>query len=831
MARTGCCRKQYTTRKYDYLGGVAWTQDYFRGIPVTFATLTNVFAATTVALPANTYANGSSGVGATITMNSVGSFTIDGQSTIVGQRYLIKNESTAANNGIYTCTTAGSGGAAAKFTRATDFDTSAEMIANIAVKVINGTTNANREYALASSTPITVGTDAVTWSQVIPYGGKKVLCQAIDSSRVYVGGNRVTKSDGTAWSVVGINKTTGTLEWAYDLGADCRRIQIDDSGNVVCMHDLVAQNAAAPGTKLNQVFTRLQPNGTYIDQVSFLQNYSVVNPTTNVVYGVDFAINESGDYHILCTCPANTATTFRAYEWAAPLSSAPTLIETASFWNPRSLYRINGRDVFGGFLTGPPTALTWRQNSMYIGKSQLALPKVQSDFDFLLPLEFYDNSKHALTSASITAAGTTAGTATLMVVGKDYTTISGTANQGLILPTGSAGDVIGIDRLNSIGTLVPNIKIYPPSGGTLNQSTASVLAATGFFYLCTSAGNWINGTGVYALFGTTQPLIDSAGDYRAVPGGVYKITTNGGIPWGNGTIQNGDIDATDRCYGIGSTSSSSTVSSFSADGKRRWGHRHIITGFMQNDSSDDHVIGSGYDSTTGNFGPMLLANDSYFRADDNSVVSFGRTAKNSQSGVGGNYTVGFTLRGASGVAAASGTILLAVLADNANTAGSLAISGGGTWTKLTGGTTGYSSCSVWMRVCGVSEPLSYTVTYSGSTATDSACCTLIEVFGANVSNPDDIQVATNTGTSPTATSSNADDGGLICVADLNGNSMSFDDTPTGYDLWSRVQTSVGNTLTAAIATRGQVGSGSISPGAWVNPATSASYLWTILFKT
>src|ERR1019366_1776824 len=65
--------------------------------------------ATTAALTA-TYSNGSSGVGATLTNSGTKSaISIDGVALAVNDRVLVKNQATAAQNGIYTVTTVGSG--------------------------------------------------------------------------------------------------------------------------------------------------------------------------------------------------------------------------------------------------------------------------------------------------------------------------------------------------------------------------------------------------------------------------------------------------------------------------------------------------------------------------------------------------------------------------------------------------------------------------------------------------------------------------------------------------------------------------------------------------
>ena len=106
--------------------------------------------ATTAALPANTYNNGASGVGATLTAVAVGTLTIDSYTLVVGdvgKRLLIKNEATQANNGAYVLTQAGTVLLPYILTRATDYATSGsgtnEVDQGDLILVINGTTNAN----------------------------------------------------------------------------------------------------------------------------------------------------------------------------------------------------------------------------------------------------------------------------------------------------------------------------------------------------------------------------------------------------------------------------------------------------------------------------------------------------------------------------------------------------------------------------------------------------------------------------------------------------------------------------------------------------------------
>lgn len=134
-----------------------------------------VALASTAALPTNIYANGASGVGATLTGVSVGALTIDGTAPVVGARVLIKNEVAGANNGIYTVTAIGSGIAVYVLTRATDFDTSAEIVAGDTVFATLGVSNADTSWVLTTTGTVVVGTTALSFSQygtaVGPAGG------------------------------------------------------------------------------------------------------------------------------------------------------------------------------------------------------------------------------------------------------------------------------------------------------------------------------------------------------------------------------------------------------------------------------------------------------------------------------------------------------------------------------------------------------------------------------------------------------------------------------------------------------------------------------------
>ena len=86
--------------------------------------------------------------------------TIDGVALSVGDRVLVKNQTTGSQNGIYVV-------ASSSWTRATDFDNTPdiEVSPGTFFFVEEGTTQADNGYVVSNDGPITIGTTAITFSQ------------------------------------------------------------------------------------------------------------------------------------------------------------------------------------------------------------------------------------------------------------------------------------------------------------------------------------------------------------------------------------------------------------------------------------------------------------------------------------------------------------------------------------------------------------------------------------------------------------------------------------------------------------------------------------------
>ena len=128
--------------------------------------------ATAAALPACTYANGTAGVGATLTASANGALTVDGVVQTANNRILVKNQVAALQNGIYVVSQVGTGSLPWILTRSDDFDGSSTGTVDSndltgAFNTVAGTTNNDTLWiSNPSVTPFVFGTSTITWSQV-----------------------------------------------------------------------------------------------------------------------------------------------------------------------------------------------------------------------------------------------------------------------------------------------------------------------------------------------------------------------------------------------------------------------------------------------------------------------------------------------------------------------------------------------------------------------------------------------------------------------------------------------------------------------------------------
>jgi len=118
-----------------------------------------------LATTANLASNYNNSGGTLTNSGSNAALQLDGVTVVAGNRILVKDQSSAAENGIYVVTTVGDGSTAWVLTRADDANVSAEMTGGVFTFVEEGTVGADNGYVFTHNGAPTLGSTALTVSQ------------------------------------------------------------------------------------------------------------------------------------------------------------------------------------------------------------------------------------------------------------------------------------------------------------------------------------------------------------------------------------------------------------------------------------------------------------------------------------------------------------------------------------------------------------------------------------------------------------------------------------------------------------------------------------------
>jgi hypothetical protein len=251
-----------------------------------------------VATTANLSATASgTGLGKTLTNNSTqAAITIDSVPLSSGDRVLVKDQTTGADNGIYTVTTVGTASTYWVLTRATDADNSSptnEVTAGMFTFVEEGTINADSGWVLTTNNPLTLDTTALSFAQFS--GAGQVIA-----------GNGLTKS-GNQIDVVG---TTNRISVFAD--------NIDISASYVGQTSLTTLGTITTGT-WNGAVIGAAYGGTGI------ANNAAYTITLGGAISTAGALTLSGAYSTTLTLTANTSVTLPTTGTLATLAGSESL--------------------------------------------------------------------------------------------------------------------------------------------------------------------------------------------------------------------------------------------------------------------------------------------------------------------------------------------------------------------------------------------------------------------------------------------------------------------------------------------------------------------------
>lgn len=250
-----------------------------------------------------------------------GEQTIDGIALVAGDRCLVKNQSTASQNGIYLVS-------ASSWTRSTDNDSTAEM-QNAVVSVDQGTTNADTSWRQQTDS-VTVGSSNVVW---VSFGASGITNSAAN--------DEVPKGSS--------GNLTGTKVYSTTNG----NLRLGDTGLAGSERELSVEGSSA------SVSLRISPKGLGASFVLGSTSATLVTVQSN--NGVEFRLQGTP-----ITLRSNSVVNIQSWtltaraQWAFSMTTGVLSSTTASDYVASDCFEVRGFDGFSGqdgrnlLLTGGP---------------------------------------------------------------------------------------------------------------------------------------------------------------------------------------------------------------------------------------------------------------------------------------------------------------------------------------------------------------------------------------------------------------------------------------------------------------------------------------------
>ncbi len=216
-----------------------------------------------------TYSNGTLGVGATLTnAGTQAALIIDGRTMSAGtdQRVFVWQQSNQAQNGVYYVSNVGSVSTNWVLTRATDYDTSAEITLGTCISILGGSTLLGTTFIMYTADAITVGTTSILFKQpdavllgstnslTVSGNGNLIVTIAADSFITLPSGTKtlVASGDNVSFGTITSNSLT------FNTGTGLKTGTSDPSTYVISVYDTDAAVHKIFGTAIGTLIPNFQ---------------------------------------------------------------------------------------------------------------------------------------------------------------------------------------------------------------------------------------------------------------------------------------------------------------------------------------------------------------------------------------------------------------------------------------------------------------------------------------------------------------------------------------------------------------------------------------------
>jgi hypothetical protein len=181
--------------------------------------------------------------------------TIDGVTLVTGDRVLVKDQSTASQNGLYTVVSSGTA------SRDTQFDSIEELSGQMIV-VNQGSTNDNKIFLCTTNNTASLGSDSITYNVITPSNVGTVTSVGVADSgagEFTVGSSPVTSSGTITLAINSIADTKlGTIGTANKVSLTALNIDGgSDIGEDLTTSDLIIVDDGAGGTNRKAALSRM----------------------------------------------------------------------------------------------------------------------------------------------------------------------------------------------------------------------------------------------------------------------------------------------------------------------------------------------------------------------------------------------------------------------------------------------------------------------------------------------------------------------------------------------------------------------------------------------